>query len=1101
MDNHSLAMDSAKAVRKGLIDFVRADLIGPAHGVDEVIEDAPYVKYMAGVLFPRESPVDESGSIGGIEASETDEDEAAFDDDIPLPQEEPKDEPTASYDSDGAIHDDTVTLANRYKPSAIALTFALPEAAQYLKVMIRAAEYEGTTRPSPDGRRRNQVWQRRELTLDPICVALPLDGIAHYPIADGLKFCLFVGRSPGRRIVTASLYNDTNEGQRNAKTFYQCGFVLTCVDPDCDFAEYSNSDYTGGDEEELVLKMLYRDRKSFAIGHGCAADWTEGENGGAASLRTESIPTVVVPPVEPRMGKDRYLSMKFLQGSSADPDSDIPMELNALCVAYESWIQKKEEYAKTELPEPYKGVANANLTFCRMALDRIRHGIETIQNDPVIMDAFKLANRAIMMQQYHSRLPARPLATEPAKLPSWDEYPERYWRTFQLAFVLMTIPGIVDETDCMRLGDKDVLTRDLVDLIWFPTGGGKTEAYLGLTAFLIFLTRLQNPAAAGCKVLMRYTLRLLTSQQFQRASSLICACELIRALDPKRLGDKQITIGLWVGKSLTPNDEKAAAQAVRNLLKKGREGKNPFQLLSCPWCGTALDDKNKLGYVTYRQRHLFVCPNSGNAESSCPFSLESNPLPVCVVDDSIYDRPPTLIIGTVDKFAILAWRNRVGEIFRVGGGPDLIIQDELHLISGPLGSMVGLYESVIDFLCSDGRRPKIIASTATIRRAQEQCMNLYARPMFQFPPSGLEASDSFFAVENPRSPGQLYAGALPTAASSGLTAQIRSIAALQQGLFLLQDQLSDEWIDPYFTLVQYFSSLKELGRAATFVKADIPEFLPTMHRTYGLSKDDTPDRRRYLHTSEELTSRRNEDEIPKILARLKKNYDPVGKYDSQALDTVLATNMISVGVDVDRLGLMLIVTQPKGTSEYIQASSRVGRSVESPGLVFTLYNAGRPRDRSHYEQFRPYHDAFYRHVEPTSVTPFSPPALERALHALLVIAGRQIAEWKSPKLDRADPKFQAFVSFLTKRVQLLDSSHMQEFENILKRRLDEWEHFEAEGWGDIAKHSGKLVLMRSAGRPVDDATSGIWEVPTSMRNVDVACGATVVVRYPGRPSD
>lgn len=1104
-NGHSVKVDSARDVRAGLIDFVCADLIGPAHGADEVIEDPPHVKYATAVLFPRACSVDESGSVGGVEASDVDNDAPAPDDEIAdsdsSPNEGSTSKPSALDNDNADDYDDTVTLANRYKPSAVALTFALPHSARCLEVAVRAAIYESNAQLSADGQQRNQVWQRKELKLDPFKIELPEKGIAHHTVTDGLKFCLLVGRSQGHRIVTASLYNNTYLSAKDAKTFYQSGFSLTCVDPNCEFVEYFDSKFAVAlDDEELALEMLYRDRRSFAIGHGCAADWTEGQNGGAKSLRTESIPKVVVPPVEPREGKDRYLNMKFLQGASVDSDKDISKELYSLCVDYEQWIKKKEDAALTEIPERYKKVASANLKLCRMALDRIRRGIETIENDSVAMEAFKLANRAILMQQYHSRLQARPLDANFESLPSWEDYPECHWRTFQLAFILMTIPGIVDETDSIQLDDEEVFSRDLVDLIWFPTGGGKTEAYLGLSAFLIFLTRLREPAATGCKVLMRYTLRLLTSQQFQRASSLICACELIRARSSGRLGTEPITIGLWVGRSLTPNSEESAAYAITSLNRGKEEGKNPFQLLSCPWCKTTLTDKKRLGYIPFKGRQWFVCPNSGQDNSSCPFSTVSNPLPVCVVDESIYNHPPTLLIGTVDKFAILAWRQKAGVIFRVGGGPDLIIQDELHLISGPLGSMVGLYESVIDYLCINGPRPKIIASTATIRRAREQCMNLYARSMFQFPQPGIDASDSFFAQENTNSlADRLYAGFLPTAASSGLTAQIRSVVALLQGIFLLRHDLPSEWIDPYFTIVQYFGSLKELGRAATFVKADIPEFLPTMHRSYGLSKDDNPDRRRYLQTSEELTSRRNEDEIPKILMRLEKSYDPEGRYDSQALDTVLATNMISVGVDVNRLGLMMVVTQPKGTSEYIQASSRVGRSSESPGLVFTLYNAGRPRDRSHYEQFRPYHDAFYRHVEPTSVTPFSPPALERALHAILVIAGRQISEWPSPKLDRTDPKFKAFLSFLMERAQLVDTDHTQEFKNILERRLCEWENFHAEKWGDIARHTDDRVLMRPAGRPTNDTVSSCWEVPTSMRNVDIACGATVV-RYP-HPSE
>lgn len=1094
-------MESVTDVRSALVEFVRTDLVGPAHGTNEVLEDAPYVKYATGVLFPRTTLVNESGSIGGVEVDENSRAETSLDDisgdSESITHEVPTTESHTADQNEADAYDDSVTLANRYKPSAIALTFAPSQLARKLEIKIRAAEYVSGTRPSADGRRQNRVWQRRVIKLDPFRMNIPETGIRRCTVSEGLGFCVFAGHRRGRRIVTASLYNNTARDSRNAKSFYQCGFTLKCVDPECEFDEYSDSEHTVAlDDEELALEMMYRDRKSFAIGHGCAADWTKGANGGASSLRTESIPRVVVPPVEPRTGKNRYLSMRFLQGISADSDEEICTELNSLCADYNHWIKKNADFAAREIPEHYRGVARRNLEFCQIALNRIRRGIDCIEGDSTAMEAFKLANRAILMQQHHSRLPVRSIDAEPPLFPPWDDYPRGYWRTFQLAFVLMAIPGLVDAADTIQLYDQEQLTRDLVDLIWFPTGGGKTEAYLGLSAFLIFLTRLRNPAAEGCKVLMRYTLRLLTSQQFQRASSLICACELIRSGDSDRLGTERICIGLWVGRSLTPNDEKTASRAITKLHKKGNEGRNPFQLLSCPWCGTTMTDKKALGYAIYKGRQRFVCPNSEHGKSSCPFSSASNSLPVCVVDDSIYARPPTLLIGTVDKFAILAWKQRAGEIFRIGGGPDLIIQDELHLISGPLGSMVGLYESVIDFLCSDRHRPKIIASTATIRRAREQCMNLYARQMFQFPPPALDASDSFFAKENTDSPGRLYAGFLPTAASSGLTAQIRSVVALMQGIYLIhRDTLPDEWIDPYFTLVQYFGSLKELGRAATFVRADIPEFLPTMHRSYGLSKDDDPDRRRFLHTFEELTSRRNEEEIPKILMRLENSYDPDGRYDAQALDTVLATNMISVGVDVDRLGLMMIVTQPKGTSEYIQASSRVGRSSKSPGLVLTLYNVGRPRDRSHYEQFRPYHDAFYRHVEPTSVTPFSPPALERALHAVLVIAGRHIAGWAKPNIDREDRRFNAFVSFLAKRVQLVDPDHAQDFEKILDRRLEEWWRFGAETWGKISGSPDSSALMRPAGRVADDAAYESWEVPTSMRNVDINCGA-VVVRYP-----
>jgi len=364
--------------------------------------------------------------------------------------------------------------------------------------------------------------------------------------------------------------------------------------------------------------------------------------------------------------------------------------------------------------------------------------------------------------------------------------------------------------------------------------------------------------------------------------------------------------------------------------------------------------------------------------------------------------------------------------------------------------------------------------------------------MFQFPPPGLDASDSFFAVEDRNEPGRTYVGFLPTASSSPLTAQIRSVVALQQGAVIAGRGRTDKEIDPYWTLVQYFGSMKELGRAATFITADIPEFLPTMHRRYGLGENE----RRWLYTSEELTGRQDEDDIPKILKRLETRYRVGAERYEQALDTVLATNMISVGVDVDRLGLMMIVTQPKATAEYIQASSRVGRSSQGPGLVVTLYNASRPRDRSHYEQFRGYHDAFYRYVEPASVTPFSPPAMGRALHAILVIAGRHIAGWSGPDEFAAnDPTFVGFIDFLRARVQRIDPDHVLEFEELLKRRLEEWRGRGPERWGDFGRETEQRTLMRPAGAIVDEDAPDIWETPTSLRNVDVECSAQVVGRY------
>jgi len=1079
-------------VRDRLVEFLEKDLIGPAHGEAEELEDPPKLRYIAGVLFPRESVRNEAASAGGVEVE--DEDAAPnLGDDCEPPASDANDRLDDDRASIQNEYDDVVTLANTYRPSAMALSFLVEPTVSLLVVRSKAAVYASRSIPVQGQTYQRTIWTRVPLMLPER--KFPLVGReSSESLVPGLEVRMVVrpARS-GKRLVTVSLYNTTVERKKDVRVFFQCGFEVVTSDGTPGFPEYAVLDGMPDDPEETVLAMLYRRRRAFAVGHGCAARWDTNDAELATHLRTAVMPAVVVPPIVPLEFEARGLNMQFLGGDCEAPSVDIPAALEELCAGYETWIGEREKEI-AELDERFRGVAQENLESCRCALRRMRGGVDLLAKDQRAREAFMLTNRVMAMQQHHSRL-RRKWAEPWVPLPGRDGYRSDWkskkgcWRAFQIAFVLMTIPGLVPGNDMIDLGGQSVDSRDVVDLIWFPTGGGKTEAYLAVTAFAVFTARLYDKKRTGCLVLMRYTLRLLTSQQFQRAASLVCACELIRRSNPARFGSNPVSIGLWVGASLTPNTEADAIKKIRGLRAAKTDAKNPFQLLSCPWCGTELENPEHLGYVDRDGRQLFLCP-----AKQCPFSARDEALPVCVVDESVYESPPTLLIGTVDKFALLAWKSQAGRLFEVGGGPEIVIQDELHLIAGPLGSMVGLYESVIDYLCSHRRRkPKIIASTATIRRAREQCKALYDRPVFQFPPSGLDASDSYFAVEDKEDPGRLYVGILPTASSSPLTAQIRTIVALQQGAPLVVRPGEDDALDPYWTLVQYFGSLKELGRAATFVNADIPEFLPTMHRRWGISGTN----RRYMSNAEELTSRKDEDEIPKILARLETKFRSGAKSSEQALDTVLATSMISVGVDVPRLGVMLIVTQPKGTSEYIQASSRVGR--RHPGLVVTLYNAGRPRDRSHYEHFCGYHTAFYRHVEPTSVTPFSPPAMERGLHGLLVIAGRHIAHWQRPTdLKLANREFTKFLDWLRNRIERIDPDHLPEFDGLVERRLQEWSDNNPKKWGEMMGDREERVLMRVPGTEATDKDSESWETPTSMRNVDVECGTLVIARYPAK---
>ena len=1080
------------------------ELIGPAEP-DEVLDESPRQRYSAGVLFPSQLTnleIEDDSDADGNDV--TDQEEAA--DDAEAPEIETAASPASRPGREEVLagNDDTITMANTYMPAAMGVSFICDNVNKGLVITPRAAAYTSTKRKEKE--REFVVWKRAELVLSPVRVSLDLTSqqdieILEFSPHEYLRIRAVVRRrKDGTRLVTVSLYNakQANGGAMPspADCYYQAGF---CVEADGKapvFRPYQELTSTSNDPEEQGLRLLFRNRLSFGLGHGCAVNWGNVSGDRTASVETDSLPTLKIPPVEPRQKGGDELSMQVLAGGEDGTESDlIPGVLMALAEDYEDWIQLQTREAAS-LDTAFRTAAERHLGKCREACERMRRGISLLEGSEKALNAFCLANRAMLMQQYHSRRKTRGISDE------WEEITTDYlpreswmgkWRTFQISFILMNLPSVTPDSEGKFPDD-----RDLVDLIWFPTGGGKTEAYLGLAAYTIFLRRLIDPCDGGCTVLMRYTLRLLTAQQFQRASALICACETIRQSDPETLGVDRITIGLWVGQSLTPNTRQEATKILNNLASRPRETENKFQLLKCPWCGTRLNEHDNLGYrATGRtpKKVVFVCP-----ESRCSYSTAKNPIPVLVTDDDIYDEPPTLLIGTVDKFAMLAWREPSGRIFGSGmpvSPPSLIIQDELHLISGPLGTVVGLYEGVIDLLCTaNGIKPKIVGSTATIRRAEEQCRALYNRPTFQFPPPGLDISDSYFAAENKDAAGRMYTGVFASAAPSFVTANVRTAASLLQGCKTLDPADDDDSVrDPYWTLVQYFNSLRELGRALTLLQADIPEYMWTISSRSHVPREKV----RYLNRVEELTSRKTAQEIPEILEDLDVTYPQEKGSGKRPVDALLATNMISVGVDVDRLGLMSIVGQPKTTSEYIQASSRVGRSKDAPGLVVTMYNPGKPRDRSHFEQFRAYHASLYRYVEPTSVTPYSIPSLQRALHALLVIIGRHIGKWKMP--GDADFKQRAVSSAfdeLTERCRAIDTEHLGVFVEQLNSLQNHWKGESFDDWGSFfAPDPDKLPLMYPAGMPeLSEWADASWSTPSSMRSVDKESEAMVLNIYP-----
>lgn len=946
--------------------------------------------------------------------------------------------------------------------------------------------------------------------------------------------------------VTVMLVNELEEVPAKAiHCIFQSRIEINTHNNCFSFVESNpNPDIHLMDEEECSLELLYRHKKIYGTGLGTSVDWDIDEQG-KGSVWNDFFPIEEIPAMNFFLPKNKVitnneLSMKYLSDlNSIDKDTKIS-SMYSLVDLYKSWVVDLEKTASL-LDTKYISAASKNIAECRRAYERMYASIKTLKEDETAYKAFLLANRAMFMQRVHITMQSDMAKKSADRYPGDDEisvwlrnvdyYKEDdancRWRPFQIAFLLMDINSIVYD---------DSPERNIVDLIWFPTGGGKTEAYLGLTAFAIFYRRLtHSKEAAGTTVIMRYTLRLLAAQQFTRAATLICACEYIRQQCEKKhrkypiysLGKESISIGLWIGGTHIPNRNEGKNSASYHLeklknvskhyyVRSEKERHNKFQVLKCPWCGTKMvkdDRNNKLvgewGYNMGSGKHFYMfCP-----QEDCDFT---NKLPIQIIDDELYRNPPTLLFGTVDKFAMMPWDGRIGAFFGIGSNnraPELIIQDELHLISGALGTVVGIYETAVDGICGQkGVYSKIIASTATIRRAKEQCSVLYNREVVQFPAPGLDAEDSFFARESTIDYekgiyGRKYIGIMPSGKTKAMT-EIRMMAALMQKAYTMD--MPDEIKDKFWTLTVYFNSLKDLGKASTLVDDDVKDFIiRTANRMFTT--------RRLIVRADELTSRVSTTELNETLDKLEKiEYSKENMEAKQyASSVLLATNMISVGIDVARLNVMLMVGQPKLTSEYIQASSRVGRSF--PGLCFIQYDATKSRDRSHYERFRSYHESFYRFVEPTGATPFSKPARERALHAVLTAMIRQREEWKDDKdaqkfdmgnLEKSISEIQEFILSRIKSInarsenQLKDDiedvrSEMQEF-------FEKWQELVEEcnqDGGKIPIYFGRRFMVsppnseerrllrqyNSAGR--DTAVDTL----TSMRNVDAPVTGSVVI--------
>jgi len=1181
---------SSFAVRENLVDIVERELLGPIGGPEEVLPFSPRSQYLVGHIAPvklagtaaKGAPEDESDERGELIETRSDPDGAADGRGVPAYA---ADEPEADAEDDDV--EDRAPKQGLMIPASMGLRFQVPEDLELFTVNASWGTYETveTDKVTKAGRpirhyRRIPVEESRSVRL----ADLEAGRTATVPLRDSV--CLRMDRYDderfGRVLVEIALCNDR---ETPAPIPLSMWMFQTKLRVDAGGAQVFlpvrdvlAQDWPEHDDEVRRLDLQYRNRLEFAIGRTCSVDWVvrSGERR-ATEVSTTWLPVGETPQTRARSVSGAQLSMDAL---STVTSAELRVGLEPLVAGYQAWLDEQEATAAA-LPAHLQETSELVLWEARQAHQRLADGLEHVATDPEALRCFRFMNRVMRDQRVASQVAAARASDSSVTIEqAHAEVAARgtaaaSWRPFQLAFILMQLGALTDPASAVRSAEHHAR----VELLFFPTGGGKTEAYLGLAAYTFAIRRRQGVVEStegpldgrdGVAVLMRYTLRLLTAQQFQRATALMCAAELARREDEATWGTEPFRIGLWVGTDVSPKRFEEADEQLTKANEYGSHRLTVLQIQRCPWCGTPITAAQVKADASVRRVFVYC----GDDLARCPFAkggLVTEGLPVLTVDEEIYRLTPGFVIATVDKFARLAREGEAAALFgyvsrRCGRHgyvhadyakcdiktmhpasngnpaasvqpvsrlrpPDLIIQDELHLITGALGTSVGLFEVAVETLCSwettDDKpvRPMIVASTATVRNAHEQVRGLYGRQVEIFPPQVLDVADTYFSEEvaiDRDNPGRRYIGVSAQGVRLS-SAEIRVAEVLLSAGQLLFDR-AGAVADPYMTLVGYFNATRELAGMARYMADDVQTRVKRPRKDSGF-----PSR---LGTSfgllnvGELTSRIASAEIGRTLDRLGLEFDPgydtteafrerlaaqdAGKKmatrSEAPFDVVLATSMLQVGVDVQRLGLMLVVGQPKNTAEYIQASSRVGRDATArPGLVVSLGNWARPRDLAHYEQFRHYHETFYAQVEALSVTPYSPTSLARGIDGLLVSAARVAqatqAEGLSPERDAGRikdqrPAVEALADRLKARIAVAAKSDdaTKRASDLLVNRIDRWSErakraaevhktlvYERTGEGD--KYLPLIISPENAKASVGGSAEAPFVIANSMREV------------------
>ena len=871
---------TAAGVRDELIDELKKYMIGPHWGNDEVIDTVPKFTYLTGILYPQDSQVEEEN----------------------IPQEE------HNPDHEEEIPDKS--SINSLNLSSFGLTCMLEIETKEIQININYGTYS-VKKIITNGRKKDlhprTHFEQQEL------VTIPNDVESNKIIPLEIKFGelrVYFKQSPNGILCSVYMVNTYQTLTPSSKNIiFQPTIEIYSAKNEIKHNISENFSKVKGSDETL-FDLIFDSKRNFGFGHGSSVNWDDSDivDKNIGRIYTDFLPKFTQEKIEPTNPESLSNSSEIkscIDMKKLSEITDNTQYLEILSIfpkLYSEWINSELILNLENITD--KKTGEIQIKRCQDALKRINEGIQIISTDPTAGKAFQFMNKAMSLQRLCSDNVEKNIETGEF-YPPIIENASGEWRLFQLGFILMNVKSFLSQKNSAKKLDGTIISeddiqqsREIADLLWFPTGGGKTEAYLGIITFVLAMRRLSaqkfpnfdgnlepGPEAYGTSVLMRYTLRLLTVQQFQRAASLMCSCEYIRRQETETWGSMQFLVGLWVGQASTPNQLKgkdnprSAEYTILSSRKNGRtpEEHNPMQLLNCPWCGDKLNARN---YDLYKdtdfnlpERMRCYCLNN-----KCDFNknrLRLNPktnsadtevcIPILTVDSDIYNWCPSLLISTVDKFAQIAYNSSVGNIFgkinkfcfqhgfrntekEKNGGhkdtkkvepthtyftipnlspPDLIVQDELHLISGPMGTLTALYETAIDYFCKNNMRnmrAKIIASTATTKSADTQIETLFNRSTNVFPPQGFEFGITFFSNINSNVPGKIFLGISPTARSPITTLAMTSSSIMRRVRYLQEQGISNSVLDPYYTLISYFNSKRELGGAYGTYSDTVPDY-------------------------------------------------------------------------------------------------------------------------------------------------------------------------------------------------------------------------------------------------------------------------------------